>query len=142
MRCKPCSSPRAAESVETRLPSGYPFSQLKSLYHKPMTGFPASVGTMLWKTVCASLASLAWRGLQHDARQRGSTRKYFRGRLPMGYPRSDRLQSKTLPGSIARSVGTLPMNTTPALISRHSPALNSLKRFVTSSPAAGIALKT
>ena len=63
-------------------------------------------------------------------------------RLPTGYPRSDRLQSKTLPGSIARSVGTLPMNTTPALISRHSPALNSLKRFVASSPAAGIALKT
>jgi hypothetical protein len=107
-----------------------------------MTGFPASMGTMLWKTVCASLGSLAWRGLQHDARQRGSTRKKFRSRLPTGYPRSDRLQSKTLPGSIARSVGTLPMNTTPALINRHSPALDSLKRFVASSPAAGIALKT
>lgn len=119
-----------------------PFFSLTAPYHKAMTRFPVSMGTTLWKTVCASLGSVVWRGLQHDARERGSVRKNFRKRLQPGYPRSERLQSKTLPGSIARSVGTLPMNTTPALINRHSPALNSLKRLVTSSPETGIALKT
>jgi hypothetical protein len=42
-----------------------------------MTGFPFSMGTMLWKTVCALRRIVAWRGLQHGACKSGSGRKIF-----------------------------------------------------------------
>jgi hypothetical protein len=40
-----------------------------------MSGFPFSMGTMLWKTMCEAFRIVAWRGLQHGARKSSSRQK-------------------------------------------------------------------
>jgi hypothetical protein len=43
-----------------------------SPYHMTISGFPFLMGTMLWKTMCASREIVAWRGLQHGACKSGT----------------------------------------------------------------------